>query len=251
MNQSTRNALLSVLLAGSALLTATGSSQAALLTGRLDPLFGGPSALSTLFVTGTETFGLADACLSLNGFVSASGTCGSTAPAMRFTGAMLDFFQGGANGTLVGTATFIPGNPISPIVGMWFGNGQVLGVQSLVIGSADLLIGNILYSLDMQLGYTDLSSSPAGIGQFTGGNTFTSIGQLKANSTTTLFVDSRSDPCGIGQLTATCAGSSDALATTLTTTAGSVATVPEPGSLALTLVALSAGALVRRRRSRR
>ncbi len=253
MKQTTMNRLMSVLLAGSALFAAAGSAQGALVTGKLDPLFGGNSALSGLYVTGTETFTVADACLSLTGFVSATGTCGNTAPAMSFTGATLDFYVGSPSGAFVGPATFIPGNPISPIVGMWFGGGQVLGVQSLVTGQASLVYNQLSYLLDIQFGYTDLVNGAGGIGQVSGTppqTSFTGIGQLNANSSTTLFVEpaateSNPNPCGIGQLAATCTNSSSAaLVTTLTT-------VPEPGSLALAFGALAAGAFVRLRRSRR
>ncbi len=247
MMQTPMNRLMSLLLAGSAWLAAAAPAQAALVTGRLDPLFGGNSALSTLYVTGTETFTVANACLSLTGFVSATGSCGGAAPGMSFDGATLDFCLDSSLSTLIGTAVFpaVPTTPTYPVVGMYIANGQVAGVQSYVTGQSAIPYNGSTYVLDIQFGYTDLTNSPAaGIGQLTG-STFTGVGQLAANSNTTLFASlvpiEGPDPCGSGQLIATCTGSSNALATTLTT-------VPEPGTLALISVGLAGAVLARRRK---
>jgi hypothetical protein len=232
----------------------SGAAQAALVTGHLDPVFGGSSALSDLYFTGTETFTVANDCLGLSGFVAASGTCGGSTPAaMNFTGATINFYNEDPTdpgAVFLGTATFLgdSSTSLNPILGMDVSNGKVVAVQSLVIGSATITLNNVSYLLDIEFGRTDLTLGPASnVGEYTG-NTFTNIANLSPYNETTLFVDpgGHTNPCNVSGLDSSCASSVPALTTLQTFAAGSAA---EPATWATMLFGVGAiGAAMRRRR---
>lgn len=231
----------------------SGAARAALITGHLDPKFGGSSALSDLYFTGTETFTVANACLGQSGFVAASSSCGGAPAAMNFTGATINFYNEDptiAGAVLLGTAMF-PGDSstsLNPMLGMDVSGGKVVGVQSLVVGTADVTLNNISYLLDIQFGRTDLTFGPSSnVGEYNG-NTFTSIANLTPYSDTTLFVDpgGHTNPCNVSGLASNCAASVPALTTLQTFAAG---TAPEPAIWAMMLLGVGAvGAAVRRSR---
>jgi hypothetical protein len=236
-----------------AVVAGAGSARAALITGRLDPEFGGTSALSDLYFTGTETFTVANACLGLSGFVAASGTCGGTPAAMNFTGATINFYNENpmdAGAELLGTATF-PGDSstlLNPILGMYVNGGKVVGVQSLVIGSADVTLNSISYLLDIQFGRTDLTYSHGSVGEYNG-DTFTSLAQLGPYPETTLFIDpgGHNNPCNVSGPASSCYSSVPALTSLQTFSAGRA---PEPATWMTMLIGISAiGAAMRWRRT--
>jgi hypothetical protein len=247
---------LKVLAAALAMTVAAGSgaARAALVTGHLDPLFGGTSALSDLYFTGTETFTVANACLNQSGFVAASSGCGGASAAMNFTGATINFYNENPTipgAMLLGTATF-PGDGSTaqnPILGMDVSNGKVVGVQSLVVGAADVTLNNVTYLLDIQFGRTDLTFGPgSNIGEYDG-NTFTSLANLSPFDETTLFIDpgGHTNPCNVSGLASTCSASAPAATVLQTFAAG---TAPEPATWAMMLLGVGAvGAVARRRRS--
>ena len=234
---------------------AVAPAQAALVTGHLDPVFGGSSALSDLYFTGTETFTVANACLDLSGFVAASGTCGGSTPAaMNFAGATINFYNEDPTipgAEYLGTATF-PGDSstsLNPILGMDVSGGEVVAVQSLVIGTAAVTLNNISYLLDIQFGRTDLTFGPgSNVGEYNG-NTFTKIANLSPYSETTLFLDpgGHTNPCNVSGLASNCASSAPALTSLQTFAAGSA---PEAATWSMMLVGIGAiGAAMRRRRT--
>jgi hypothetical protein len=236
-----------------AVAAGSGAAQAALVTGHLDPEFGGTSALSGLYFTGTETFTVANDCLALSGFVAAGGTCGGAPAAMNFTGATINFFNEDPTdpgAQFLGTATFLgdSSTSLNPMVGMDVSGGKVVGVQSLVIGTADVTLNNISYLLDIEFGRTDLTFGPgSNLGEYNG-NTFTKIANLPPYNETTLFIDpgGRNNPCNISGLASSCSASVPALTTLQTFASGSA---PEPAAWAMMLVGVGAvGAVMRRRR---
>lgn len=239
-----------------AVAAGSGAAQAALITGHLDPLFGGTDPLSGLYITGTEDFTVANDCLGGSaGFVSPSGGCG-----MDFIGATINFYKPSLTNPLadfLGTATF-PGDSQThedPILGFDVdGHGNVTAVQSTVIGSAKFEG----YTLDIQFGYTDLffnsSLSPGEVGA--NDPTFTSLANLPALSATTLYIDpgTQPDPCnvgGYGPSPFAAAGACPASAAEATSFQTFVnGGVPEPATWAMTLVGIGAiGAAMRRRRT--
>jgi len=235
-----------------AVATGSGAARAALVTGHLDPEFGGTSALSDLYVTGTETFTLANACLGLTGFVAASQTCDGTPAAMNFTSAAINFYNEDPTdpgSVLLGTAVFTGDSStlLNPILGMYVSDGQVVGLQSLVIGTAEVKLDGTTYLLDIQFGRTDLTYYKSNLGEYIGG-VFTPFGDLGANDDTTLFVDpgGYNNSCNVSGLASTCPSSAPAV-TTLQTFLG--AGVPEPAAWATMLLGIGAiGSAMRRRR---
>ncbi|MDE2276938.1 MAG: hypothetical protein KGK09_11645 [Burkholderiales bacterium] len=238
--------LCSALLALAAGLGAVGSAQGALVTGRLDPDFGGTLA-GTNFA-GTATFSIADACLSLlapnvGAFIYQSYDCGGgSGSGMNFLGAQVNFTSS-VSGGLNGSVTFAPDAPgYSSILGMYVMNGQVLGIQSSanpLIGTSTFLSGfafNLLFgTLNPVIG-TNENHFPGP--ELTSDNDLDDqpLADLQQSR---LFV--ASDTC-FGTTTSGCVPS-NAAATTFET--------PEPGSLALALGALTLGLVVRRRAPRR
>jgi hypothetical protein len=225
MKRTTLNGLVSALIVGSSLLAAAGPTQAALITGKLDPLFGGSSALSSLDVTGNEYFFVADACLGHNGTVQASGTCGVSPAGMLFNSATFTFTD--PNSLWSQDVTFSPVFLTGAVTDMVIKGGQVVGIDTSEFEFATLNYGGKTYDLGIQLAFS------VGAGQ----TTMLSI--LNCGSSSDDDVDDKN-----GQLTCSNqpGGSSSALATSLTTSA-----IPEPGSLLLACSAVVAGAVVRRR----
>lgn len=220
------------------------SARAALVTGHLDPLFGGSSPLSGDYFTGIETFTVNNSCLTTNGFVPALG-CG-----MSFDGATINFYNedpGIAGAVKLGTASF-PSDAITfenSILGMYVQNGNVVAVQSRVTGSAQDTIDGSPYTLDIQFGRTDLTTKGGVIGE-NQGNTFISLANLSPANLTTLFVENDTCDGNVGGLQSHCPASDPTAAILHTYPSGSV---PEPATWAMTLVGIGAiGAMLRRRR---
>ena len=231
-------------------LGAVGSAQAALVTGRFDPDFGGALA-GTNFV-GTATFSIADACLNLlspgvGAFIYQTYSCGGvgSGSGMTFLGAQVDFTS--STGGLNGSVTFA-GDPLgfSSILGMYVKDGQVLGIQSSanpLIGSSTFLnVNSSFYGFYLLFGVTNPVIG-ADENHFPGPETISDHDlddqPLADLQQTRLFQSS--DTCSATNI-AGCSASNSA-ATTFET--------PEPGSLALALGALTLGLALRQRAARR
>ncbi|MDE2080682.1 MAG: hypothetical protein KGI90_04955, partial [Burkholderiales bacterium] len=241
--------LCSALLALAAGLGAVGSAQGALVTGRLDPLFG--SVLTGTSFAGTATFSIADACLSLlpanvGAFIYQSYNCGGGGSGMSFLGAQVNFSTPSPS-PLIGSVTFAPDAPgSSSILGMYVKDGQVLGIQS----SANPLIGTSTslggYSFYLLFGTTNPvigtgENHPPGPESSNDGDLDDQpLADLQQSR---LFVAGETLCTGNAASTGCASSSSNVAATTFET--------PEPGSLALALGALTLGLVVRRRAPRR
>jgi hypothetical protein len=232
-----------------------GSAQAALVTGRFDPDFGG--ALSGYSFEGTATFSINDACLTLpgSGFMTATYSCksGQTDAGMSFVSAMVTFYTTGNPSDVLGTLSFDPSS--SGILGMYLDSGTVIGVQSLAIGpqssSGNGLNGKTLAEnlglvspeFSLVFGLTSLTSkelaeaSERAFGPDRGGSDhdLDDITDPSVFQQTTLLVSD----------TSKCTSNNPCVSAAARTTY-----VPEPGSLALALGALVAAAGVARRRRR-
>lgn len=241
MTQRTVRKMLWTLLTAAAGLGMVGSAQAALVTGRFDPDFGG-ALLGTNFA-GTATFSISDSCLNYLGshmtantgaFVFSNFGCGGGGTGMTFQGAHVDF-----TGTNIGSVDFaadLTGS--SSIIGMYVQGGRVLAVQSDLIGPAlsTLTAGQSFY---VQFGiapYTAHGGDTDEIG-YSDSDHDLDDQPLKDLQNTTLFI---AGGCPNGKTVCTANTSAPA----------STTYVPEPGSLALVLGALAAAGTVRRRRTR-
>jgi hypothetical protein len=232
-----------------AVAAGAGSAQGAIVTGKLDPYFGGTSPLSGDYFTGVETFSIDNSCLSDSGFVSATAGCG-----MTFDGATISFYNEDpsiAGATLLGTAHFLPDSVTSEItiLGMYIEGGKVVGVQSVVNGSADVTLGGTPYTLDIQFGRTDLTLGKVGghLPFVVGENVppFTSLANLTPEALTTLFVENANCIANVGGYDSFCPASApaDTILETFTTQ------VPEPAVWTMLLVGFGAmGAALRTRR---
>ncbi|MDE2145291.1 MAG: hypothetical protein KGJ24_01235 [Burkholderiales bacterium] len=232
-------------------LGAVGSAQAALVTGRFDPDFGG--ALAGTNFAGTATFSIADACLNLlspgvGAFIYQTYNCGggSSGSGMNFLGAHVDFTS--TTGGLNGSVTFA-GDPLgfSSILGMYVKDGQVLGIQSSanpLIGPSTFIQGANFnfYGFYLLFGVTNPVIG-ADENHFPGPEVVSDNDlddqPLADLQQTRLFQSG--DNCSAKNI-AGCSASNSA-ATTFET--------PEPGSLALALGALTLGLALRQRVARR
>lgn len=226
-----------------AVVAGAGSAQAAIISGHLDPLFGGSSPLSGYYFTGVETFTVDNSCLSQTGFVAAQG-CD-----MNFEGATIDFYNEDptiSGATELGTANF-PGDSTTfedSILGMYVQGGDVIAVQSRVTGSPEVTLNGVPYTLDIQFGRTDLTTKSGVVGENV--PPFTSLRNLSPDDQTTLFVEDASCDGNVGGLQSHCPASAPAAVTLRTFTSG---TVPEPAIWTMLLVGFGAlGAALRDRR---
>jgi hypothetical protein len=113
-------------------------ADAALVTGRFDPDFGGN--LPGIGFAGSATFNVSQSCLDLDtgaigAFVYSSYNCdGATGGSgMTFLGAHVDFYNS-VEHSAAGTADF-GADPLA-VLGMYVLNHQVIGVQTTQIGQA-------------------------------------------------------------------------------------------------------------------
>jgi hypothetical protein len=117
------------------LACAVGAADAALVTGRFDPDFGGN--LPGIGFSGSATFNVDQTCLDLDtgtigAFVYSTYNCdgGSGGSGMTFLGAHVDFYNTGDH-SVAGTADF-GADPLA-VLGMYVLNHQVIGVQTAQI----------------------------------------------------------------------------------------------------------------------
>ena len=145
---------LSTAMAALALGCAVGAADAALVTGRFDPDFGG--ALQDIGFEGTATFNINQKCLDnvnagpTGAFIYSTYTdCGGEGAEMFFVGATVNFYSL-VDHSSIGTVEF--GEDLTAVLGMYVKNGQVTGVQTSLIGPATssglpLPVGDIPFTL--------------------------------------------------------------------------------------------------------
>jgi hypothetical protein len=129
---------ISASMAALSLCCAIGAADAALVTGRFDPDFGGN--LPGIGFGGSATFNVNQTCLDLDtgasgAFVYSSYNCdgGSGGSGMGFLGAHVDFYNLGDH-SAAGTSDF--GADPMAVLGMFVLNHEVIGVQTTLIGPA-------------------------------------------------------------------------------------------------------------------
>lgn len=215
-------------------LGAGGSAHATLVVGVFDPDFGG-SLTGTNF-SGTATFSISQKCLDLGlpggAFIYATYNCGGVGSGMGFLGAHVVF-----SGAQVGQVDFL--SDPSAILGMYVKNGQVIGVQSKVIGPEpstlpgtpmfDLLFGMLNPVVGNDEDHYPATDSDGG-----------DLDDLPSSAfqTTSMFIVAGG--CTPGTAQNACEQSRPA----------QTKFVPEPGTLALVLGALGAGWLTRSKKRR-
>jgi hypothetical protein len=239
MRQLFRKALRSVALSVLAALGGAGTAHATLVVGVFDPNFGG--LLSGANFSGTATFTIAQSCLDNLGlgldptrgvFIYSSNQCNGQAAGMSFVSADVNF-----TGTPSGQVHFGPQS--NAILGMYVFNHQVIGVQSQWIGPSNALTGG--YKFDLLFGQpSPMVDLGEGLNPSQGDNDH-DYDDMPASAfqTTSMRLDGTYG--GV-----VCPGDPQCVSKPATTRF-----VPEPGSMALVLGALTAGWLAAAPRRRK
>jgi hypothetical protein len=230
----TRKMLCRSVLTAVVALVASGLSQATLVVGRFDPLFG--KALQGVYYSGTASFTIAQQCLdlelgdALGIFIYSSNLCNGAASDMSFLGAQVNF-----TGSEMGQTTYA--SDPNAILGMFVRNHEVVGIQSVLIQQAT---GNLPGHEEFQLVFgqpNPVVDPNEGLVPVRNDldNDYDDISVTNFQSTQLILVGG--DVCSTS---ASCPVSSEAAVTEFS--------VPEPDSLALAFSALGLGWLVRRKR---